>query len=92
MEHTDAHGLPDEVRERIGPDERTRPELVVVQEGVPQLQERRSEPVLAGFGLLLHELLALQRAEQAVDGGLRQPETFRQLGDAQTRGPRARAS
>ena len=44
-----------------------------------------AQPVLAAVGVLLDELLLLERAEQPVDGRLRDPEAIRDLGDAEPR-------
>ena len=69
----------DPAGQRVRPQERARAELVTVQERVAELQERRSEPVLARLVVTLHELVLLERAEQPVHGRLRQAETLGEL-------------
>ena len=83
VQHPDLHGLVGPGGQRLRPQQRPGPELVVVQERVAELEERRAQAVLAGLGVLLHQLLSLQGPEQAVDGGLGQPQSVRQLGDHQ---------
>jgi hypothetical protein len=61
---------------------------VVVQEGVAQLQQGRAQAVLAGLGILLHQLLRFQGAEETMDGGLGQPEPLGELGDPEARDTR----
>ena len=83
VEHADADRLPDPLRQRVRPHERSSPQLVVVQERVAELEHLGAEPVLAGLRILLDEVLALERAKQSMDGRLREPEALGQLAHPQ---------
>ena len=73
--------------ERVGVDERARPQLVDVEVGVAELQQRGAELVLAGVAVLLDEAVRLQRLQQPVDGGRGEPEAVGELGHAEPPGP-----
>jgi len=51
------------------------------------VQQRGAELVLAGVGVLLDEADVLQRAQQAVDRALRQPQLSGKVDDAQAARP-----
>jgi hypothetical protein len=85
----DADRLADPGREQLRPGERARPQLVQVQVAVPELEQLRAELVLVGVEVLLDEPVLLQGAEQAVDGGLREPDTVGEI--AQAEAPRVLA-
>src|SRR4029453_8812720 len=72
--------------QRVGPHERPRSELVMVEEGVSELQELGAEAILAGLGVLLDQVLSLERPQEAMHCRLRQPDPLGHLPHAQPRG------
>ena len=56
-------------------------QLVEIQIGVAELQEAGTQLVLAGIPILLDEPMGLECLEQAMNGGGRELETLRELGD-----------
>ena len=51
----------------------------MVEEGVPELQELGAEAILAGLGVLLDQVLSLERPQEAMHRRLRQPDPLGQL-------------
>ena len=70
-------------RQRVGPVERPRAQLVAVEVGAAHVQERRAELVLAALGVLLDEAHGGERLQDPVHGRLRQPHLARDLDDAE---------
>jgi len=79
----DADRLAHARREQLGPGERTRAQLVQVEIAVAELEQLRAELILVGVEVLLHEAVFLERPEQAVDRGLREPDAVGEVGEAE---------
>ena len=73
----------DFAREALRVHERARPQLVVVEVGVAEMQQPRPELVLVGVAVLLDEAVRLERLQQAVDGRPRHAELVGELRDAE---------
>jgi len=97
VQHDDAGtgqgGDPDRLARPVGqilrPPQRPGPQLRSVQVGVAELQHAGPQAVLAGVGVLRDELVRFQGAQQPVHRGLGQADPFGDLGNAETRRPRA---
>ncbi len=83
VRHPDADGLADARCEQLRPCERPRAQLVQVEVAVSELEQLRTELVLVGVEVLLDEPVLLERPEQAVDRGLRQPDAVGEIGEAE---------
>jgi hypothetical protein len=81
--HSDADRLPDPRRQQLGPRERPRSQLVQVEVAVPELEQLRAELVLVGVEVLLDEAVLLERAQQAVDGGLGEADAVGEVAQAE---------
>src|SRR5439155_5000867 len=81
VEHPHTHGLADPLRQRVRPNERPSPQLVMVQERIAELEQLRAEPVLPRLRILLHEVLPLQGTQQPVNGRLGEAEALGELAD-----------
>ena len=87
VQDADAHGRLRARREALRMHERARPQLVVVEVGVAEVQQARAELVLVGVAVLLDEAVRLQGLQQAVDGRPRHPELVGELRHAEAPRP-----
>jgi hypothetical protein len=83
---THAHRLADPRREELRPRERPRTQLVQVEVAIAELEQLWAELILVGIEVLLDETVLLQRPEQAVNGGLGEPDAIGEVGQAEPPG------
>ena len=88
VQDTDAHGGLRARRQALRVHERARPQLVVVEIGVAQMQQAGAELVLVRVAVLLDEAVRLQGLQQAVDGRAGHPELVGELRHAEAPRPR----
>lgn len=83
VEDADPNGFLCAGGQRVRPQEGAASELIVLKEGVAQLEGGDAEPVLAGIGVLFDQIVGFKGAEQPVYRAFGQPESLGQLGDTE---------